>query len=153
MLSLDLSTKYSCSSYHFLLSWLPFQSAEQTVHAPIPNQAPIAMTAGIAVKKEMDGSKIWAPSHLHYGTVWIIFVSTSHAKIYLRQNKKWILRCFKDIWGLWCQKQVYQAGISNCIPQYSVGFNYLSLPEIPASVLICPFTLYSVFHCSVQACI
>ena len=26
-----------------------------------------------------------------------------------------------------------QAGISNCIPQYSVGCNYLSLPEIPAS--------------------
>ena len=36
-------------------------------------------------------------------------------------------------WGLWCQKQVSQAGISNCIPQYSVGCNYLSLPEITAS--------------------
>ena len=33
----------------------------------------------------------------------------------------------------WCQKQVSQAGISNCIPQYSVGCNYLSLPKIPAS--------------------
>ena len=37
------------------------------------------------------------------------------------------------IWVLWCQKQVSQAGISNCIPQYSVGCNYLSMPEIPAS--------------------
>ena len=42
--------------------------------------------------------------------------------------------------GHCCQKQVSQAGISNCIPQYSVGCNYLSLPEIPDSgtkVLIC----------------
>ena len=36
-------------------------------------------------------------------------------------------------WWLWHQKQVSQAGISNCIPQYTVGCNYLSLPEIPAS--------------------
>ena len=33
------------------------------------------------------------------------------------------------IWGFWCQKQVFQAWISNCIPQTT----YLSLPEIPAS--------------------
>ena len=32
---------------------------------------------------------------------------------------------------IWCQKHVSQAGISNCIPQYSVGCNYLFLPEIP----------------------
>ena len=38
-----------------------------------------------------------------------------------------------QIWGLWRQKQVSQAGISNCIPQSTVGCNYLSLPEIPAS--------------------
>ena len=37
------------------------------------------------------------------------------------------------IWGLWCQKHISPAGMSNCIPQYSVGCNYLSLPEIPAS--------------------
>ena len=45
------------------------------------------------------------------------------------------------IWGLWCQKQVFQVGISNYIPQFTVGCNYLSLPEIPASgtkVLISP---------------
>ena len=42
--------------------------------------------------------------------------------------------------------QVSQAGISNCIPQYSVGCNYLSLPEIPTSgakvLLYC--TLYTI---------
>ena len=38
-----------------------------------------------------------------------------------------------NIWGLRCQKQVSQAGISNYIPQFTVGCNYLSLPEIPAS--------------------
>ena len=37
------------------------------------------------------------------------------------------------LWGLCCQKQVSQAGISNYIPQFTVGCNYLSLPEIPAS--------------------
>ena len=38
------------------------------------------------------------------------------------------------------QKQVCRACISNCIPQYSVGCNYLSMPYIHASgskVLIC----------------
>ena len=35
------------------------------------------------------------------------------------------------VWRLWCQKQVYQAGISNCTLQYYVVCNYLSLPEIP----------------------
>ena len=41
--------------------------------------------------------------------------------------------------------QVSQAWISNCIPQYSVGCSYLSLPEIPASgatVLTCDARLY-----------
>ena len=37
------------------------------------------------------------------------------------------------IWGLYCQKQVSQAGISNYIPQFTLGCNYLSLPDIPAS--------------------
>ena len=31
-----------------------------------------------------------------------------------------------------CQKQVSQAGFSNCLPQNNVWCNYLSLPEIPA---------------------
>ena len=58
-----------------------------------------------------------------------------------------------SIWGLWCQKQVSQAGISNCIPQHTVGCNYLSLSEIPASgakVLISgslPHCVYN-FHSS-----
>ena len=46
-----------------------------------------------------------------------------------------------NIWGHCCHKQVSQAGISNYIPQFTVGCNYLSLPEIPASgnkvLLIC----------------
>ena len=36
-------------------------------------------------------------------------------------------------WGVWCQKQVSQTVISNFIPQYSVDWNYVSMPEIPAS--------------------
>ena len=31
------------------------------------------------------------------------------------------------IWGLWCQKHVSQAWISNCIPQNTVGCNYWSM--------------------------
>ena len=38
-----------------------------------------------------------------------------------------------EIWGLCCQKQVSQTGIINYIPQFTVGCNYLSLPEIPVS--------------------
>ena len=44
------------------------------------------------------------------------------------------------IWGLWCQKEVSWAYISNYTPQYSVGCNYLCMPKIPASgakVLMC----------------
>ena len=37
------------------------------------------------------------------------------------------------IWGLRCEKQVYQAGISNYITLFTVVCNYLSLPETPAS--------------------
>ena len=33
----------------------------------------------------------------------------------------------------WGQRQVFQARMSNCIPQYSVWCDYLSLPEIPTS--------------------
>ena len=40
---------------------------------------------------------------------------------------------YLNIWRLCCQKQVSQAGISNYIPQFTVGCNSLSLPEIPAS--------------------
>ena len=52
------------------------------------------------------------------------------------------------IWGRRSEKQVSQAWISNCIPQYTVGCNYLSLPEIPASgtkVLIWKVFNYSNF--------
>ena len=36
-------------------------------------------------------------------------------------------------WGLWYQKQVSWAGISQSISQDSVRCNYLSMPEIPVS--------------------
>ena len=40
---------------------------------------------------------------------------------------------WKDNWGLCYQKQVSQAGISNHIPQFTVGCKNLSLHEIPPS--------------------
>ena len=45
------------------------------------------------------------------------------------------LVCYRRtcIWGLWCQKRVSRVWMINCIPQHSVGCNYLSMPEIPAS--------------------
>ena len=51
------------------------------------------------------------------------------------ENAKIFLCFLKQIGqsGLCCQKQVSQAGVINCIPQYSVRCNYLSLTEIPAS--------------------
>ena len=35
--------------------------------------------------------------------------------------------------GICCQKQISQAGICNCIPQYPAGCNYLPMLEISAS--------------------
>ena len=35
-------------------------------------------------------------------------------------------------WGIWCQKQIYTAWTINNIQQYSVGCNYLSMPQIHA---------------------
>ena len=37
------------------------------------------------------------------------------------------------MWGFWHQKQVPRAGVSNYIPQNTVEYNYLFLPEIPIS--------------------
>ena len=52
-----------------------------------------------------------------------------------------------------CQKQVSQGGIGNRIPQNTVGYNYLSIPETPASgtkvfIFIFIFDLWvtTVFH-------
>ena len=55
-----------------------------------------------------------------------------------------IVGCMRTL-VLWYQKQVSQAGKSNCIPQKTEGCNYLFLPEMPASgtlVLICGHTLH-----------
>ena len=38
-----------------------------------------------------------------------------------------------DVIGFGRQKQVSETGIRNCIPQYFVRFNYLSLPDIRAT--------------------
>ena len=59
--------------------------------------------------------------HSHLNT-WSLLDATSHKGLKPA-----------SIWGLWCQRQVSQAGISNDIPQFIVGCNYLSLREIPAS--------------------
>ena len=49
------------------------------------------------------------------------------------------------IWGLWCQKQVSKAWKSNCMIQYSVGCNYLSMLGITASdAKVLTSTSYSV---------
>ena len=51
-----------------------------------------------------------------------------------------------DIRGLWHQKQVYQAWLSNYIPHNTLGHNYLSMPQIPASdakVLICIINIWN----------
>ena len=50
-------------------------------------------------------------------------------------------------------RQVSQAGISNYIPQFTVGCNYVSLPEIPVSgnkVHICYHSLWSHKQSSIQ---
>ena len=56
-----------------------------------------------------------------------------------------------DNWGLCCQKQVSQAGISNYIPQFTVGCNSSFLPEIPASdnkVLTCDLCCLAICNIS-----
>ena len=53
------------------------------------------------------------------------------------------------IWGLCCQKQIYQTGISNYISQSTMRCNYLYLPDISASgnkVLICHHLFVSWYH-------
>ena len=49
-------------------------------------------------------------------------------------------KLISGIWGLWYRKQVSRACINNCIPQNTVGCNYLCMAEIPApgaKLLIC----------------
>ena len=75
-----------------------------------------------------------------------------HNDIVCPLSSKLLLHSSAIIWGLWCQKQVSQVGISNCIPQNTVGCNYLPLPQIPASgtkVLIDTFTMASIYTCSI----
>ena len=44
--------------------------------------------------------------------------------------------------GFSCQRQVFQAGISNCIPRNTVGHNHLSLLGIPWYLLLAPKSSY-----------
>ena len=65
------------------------------------------------------------------------------------------IKCCNGIWmsipilPAWCtvevsRKQVSHAGRGGCIPQYSVGCNYLSMPGMPASgAKVFLFTCYS----------
>ena len=52
-------------------------------------------------------------------------------RCWIQNSVRWMFSQHK--WVLCCQKQVYQAGINNCIPQNTMGCNNLSLSEIPAS--------------------
>ena len=62
-------------------------------------------------------------------------------------QQAWMVCIFLEMnWRLWCQKQVSQAGISNCIPQDTVGCNYLSMPQIPASGTKVHNGLLPLFH-------
>ena len=43
---------------------------------------------------------------------------------------------------LWCEKQVSGASISNCIPQFPMGCNYLHMPQILAYDTKVPLSFY-----------
>ena len=79
---------------------------------------------------------------MHWGFISCIKPSISFCtKHGNNKSRKQIRPLEPSIWGLGCQKHVSQAGISNCIPHYRVGCNYLSIPEVPAvgaKVLISP---------------
>ena len=65
----------------------------------------------------------------------ILLLKLWHEWVITYHIKQWyIITCPSPnlIWGLWCQKLVSQAWISNCIPQYSVRCNDLFKSEIPA---------------------
>ena len=68
--------------------------------------------------------------------------------INLLAHKTWHIRHASSqlyVWGAWCQKLASHAGINNCIPQYSVRCNYLSMSEIHGSgakILLC--TVYHI---------
>ena len=67
--------------------------------------------------------------HVLYSSVY----GPEHNTLYNRFNLIYHSNRLYITSGLWCQKQVSQARISHCIPQHTVGCNYLFLPNIPAS--------------------
>ena len=56
-----------------------------------------------------------------------------------------VMKHASDMWTLVSEAGI-SAGITNKIPQYSVGCNYLSLPEIPAAGTKVP--IYEASHSS-----
>ena len=56
-----------------------------------------------------------------------------HNTAVLLQSKEGSVSCTDpSLWTPVCQKQVSRVWISNYIPQYTVGCNYLAMPLIPA---------------------
>ena len=82
----------------------------------------------IANKKQSSCSWFQTPPSSRDVTVMRFVVSS-----FVTSISSWHSAIVWYICRLCCQKQVSQAGISNCIPQNTVGCNYLSLPEIPAT--------------------
>ena len=86
-------------------------------------------------KSKINGTeKNWfsnpEPWSMLYVNHWSLFSTVCY--VVLCYNSSLLYIAYMN-WGFWCQKQVSHTGISNCIPQSTVGCNYLSLPEIPAS--------------------
>ena len=76
----------------------------------------------------MSSGQVWhIPPTQHGNLVCLRHVIPSHVRTVWVHAKK------HYIWGLCRQKQVSLAGIRKYIPQFNVGCNYLSLPEIHAS--------------------
>ena len=73
----------------------------------------------------------WLTTKLYF--TWKIMLPVHQVKQVMYMFNMYDIYTHKYIWGLWCRKQLSQAGINNCIPQYSVGCSYLSLPETLAS--------------------
>ena len=70
-----------------------------------------------------------------FGDINLLNMMRNSYTINHRLHYRWymVLSPQRYIWGVWRQEQVSQPCISNCIPQYSVGCNYLYMPVIPAS--------------------
>ena len=110
-----------CSRYLYIYLWYKFENNWFHIRV-VPPRGQLVKLRGIITG---TSTNIWINPEWyryinHMDPPWII-ISQKSTKIRVHN------------WGLWCQRQLSQAWISNCIPQYSVGCNYLSMPEITAS--------------------